>query len=704
VTDEESDNLIWMWMHSSVMDYAGEHTQDTLGLGIFDFAAARMFYGDVVAVLPDTDFKAGTPKGKFMSSLTDNFGGILGYRYDLGSNTIHYSALQKTIGLIQDCQTVPDPTVFKPATWNEDTQGKWSPLLDGLIVQVDGQYSKCKQQKVDYVMWDQLHKPTASDLGGSPDQGGVYYDGGPSVDKTGRVRVPYGFATDRWADIGNVSVYRHDNGADAYEIFNFMATSQEVNHIFDNYRRGRTRFSVRSAANRTLTRFNMKMRDGAKGLGLQKNFLEDIALQVGNDADDLWAFAVSTWYQSNAVASSQVFDHFTRMMARPEAGDHVYVSGDEVNGHRILRSVEDNYATNPTFGVTIPTGATGRFGDISLGGKLVENKLASDQGEYDTDFTMDCGQYYEKLSTAMLMTESVDNFISASRSDFVDPRYRAVSIADLFPEGYRRWLANNLTGDEFLKGARVASDDQGMPLTDADGYPDGPIGYITWWTDPPQVCYPSNGTNVCTVYAATGNPTDTAVPAHAALLDPQVGWEQQKFLIAWTMLYLPENEKMHWLDMLRLWELGVDADPDLGNNRIEFHNPTGKVYVAKTFGKEDILGETVQRGIAARVLGYANQLLQQAYETTGGPDLDGDGQPDWYVPTYDPNTGQPIVRFDPTVTGAPANCNATDNSGCRCASNRACMLLSRYVSVPAYLREAMEAYQLGLPDQRGIYD
>jgi hypothetical protein len=32
------------------------------------------------------------------------------------------------------------------------------------------------------------------------------------------------------------------------------------------------------------------------------------------------------------------------------------------------------------------------------------------------------------------------------------------------------------------------------------------------------------------------------------------------------------------------------------------------------------------------------------------------------------------------------------------------MQLRRYLSVPAYLREALSAYQLGEPEQRGIYD
>jgi len=62
--------------------------------------------------------------------------------------------------------------------------------------------------------------------------------------------------------------------------------------------------------------------------------------------------------------------------------------------------------------------------------------LATNQGEYNVDYEINAGSYYEKAWTAMLMTESVDNFISASRRDFLDARYRAVSIADVFPDGY----------------------------------------------------------------------------------------------------------------------------------------------------------------------------------------------------------------------------------------------------------------------------
>jgi hypothetical protein len=671
------------------MDYAGELTQDMIGLGIYDFAAARMLHGETVAVMDEPRSGVGTLHGALLQDQQDTFGGILGINYTWGDEDLHYSQLQTRLNLIQDCAAV-DPELFRPTDWDEEADGAWSPLLDGLMVQVDGEWTRCRQQRVDYVRWDSLVPGTDG--------------GGPSFDGARRLRMPYGFATDRWADLGNLSVYRHDNGADAYEIFNFMITSQEVWHIFDAYRRGRQGFSVRSAAGRTLNRYNAKLRDGAKGLGLLKNIYRDFAVYQGYDFDTFWP-TVAGFFPDNILASSVAFDHIARTLSRPEVGPHFQQDFEEV-----LRSARDVTGTPGDTLVTVPTGASGYDGTIGIGGSLVENQLCSDCGEYDAEYTMNAGSYYDKMNAAMLMTESVDNFISSSRTDFVDPRYRAVSLADLFPEGYRRWLANNLTNDDLLKGPRLASDGRGRPLLDGDGYPNQPIGWTSWWGDEPQACFPADGTTLCSSFPVETTPFDPRLPMNTAVIDPQVGWEQQKFLIAWTMLYLPENQEVQWLDQMRLWELGADADPAL-DQRIELHAPDGRVYIAKTFGTEQIFGETVQRGIAARVLEYANELLAAAYRTTPGPDLDGDGAPDWREPVY--VDGRPVVRWDPTVSqiddegliqtlGVPG-CNATDFTECTCTANRACIELGHYLSVPAYMREALAAYRLGHPDARGVY-
>jgi len=701
MTSEESDQMLYMFMQSSTMDYAGEATQDMIGLGAYDFAAARMFYGESVAVFADPSYVSTGPRGQGMLNLVDTFGGILGLEFQYGPDTIHYSALQKNYDIIKDCQEV-DPNNWRPAVWDEANWGTWSPLFDARIVQVDGKYTRCKTQPVDYVRWQDLRNPTDSEVGNA------YYRGGPSVDAQNRVRVPYGFATDSWADLGNLSVYRHDNGADPYEFFNFEITMPEIYHIWDNYRRNRQNFSVRGAANRSLGRYNEKIRDAAKGLGLFANIYKEVSLAEGYNFDDFWPEVAPFWFHDQILASGLGFDHFAQMAARPASGNHYAINGDNV-----LRSDNDAWGTPSATLVRVPNGATGYFGDVSFGGRPLENALADDKGEYDSSFTINAGSYYDKIWTAMLLTESVDNFISSSRSDFYDARYRSVSMADLFPDGFRRWLANNLTNDDELRGPRVEASSDGRPVVDSEGFPAGPIGWTTWWTPEVQSCFPGAGSSVCTVYGnVDSDPLDADAPANTAILDPQLGWEQQKFLIAFTLIYLPENQSQTWLDMMRIWELGADADPGF-EHRIEFHNPAGKTYIAKTYGKETIFGKTVQKGIAARVLEYANELLEQAYVCDPGPDLDGDGSPDWFIPQLDDETGQPMVRWDPTIqavvdgflqpNGRPG-CNASDSSECTCAANRSCVRLQQYVSVPAYLRQSVATFFWDGLSQKGIWD
>ena len=93
VTPNEQKNLISMWAQSSTMEYAGEPSQDLLGLGVYDFGAARMFYGDAVAVYKDARFQRDKDVGKIAQDHQNDFGGLLGFRYGNFSNPIHYSQL-----------------------------------------------------------------------------------------------------------------------------------------------------------------------------------------------------------------------------------------------------------------------------------------------------------------------------------------------------------------------------------------------------------------------------------------------------------------------------------------------------------------------------------------------------------------------------------------------------------------------------------
>ena len=81
--------------------------------------------------------------------------------------------------------------------------------------------------------------------------------------------------------------------------------------------------------------------------------------------------------------------------------------------------------------------------------------------------------------------------------------------------------------------------------------------------------------NVC---AATNQgdiiptPTNPLSPAATTVVEPQVGWEEWKWLLTMTLMYLPENAKDEWINLLGIWEIGADNDPAL--SLIHISEPT----------------------------------------------------------------------------------------------------------------------------------
>ena len=124
------------------------------------------------------------------------------------------------------------------------------------------------------------------------------------------------------------------------------------------------------------------------------------------------------------------------------------------------------------------------------------------------------------------------------------------------------------------------------------------------------------------------------------------------------------------MDSMRIYDLSLENDPGF-DNRIEFHDPLGHVLVAQTQGTETLFGKTVQKGIGARVLEYANQLLQQGVVT------------------------EPVMRGT-RVVGYKAKLDVNGNVQYQqggqpvasCENSRECLKMKNYVSVPRFLMQA----------------
>jgi hypothetical protein len=682
VTDRERDGLLWMWEHTSVMDYPGDLTQEAVGIGAYDRAAIRFGYGDVTDVVDDPSVscppgkngtRACTNNGRTISELIDSsFGGIAGPWYrdnNASSPFFHYSQLGQRLNLAHDCHEVD---TSPPPGWDADRDGNYSPVFDGHIV--NG--TQCEGLKNDYVSYSELQL----DAPGFQQAFGAFGGDPRKFDSRGRVRRPYMFGSDEYADIGNLAVLRDDNGADAYEIANFMINSFEDGHLWDNYRRNRSFFSLKNAFMRGYTRYNAKLKEISKGFGLYSELFSATNLLDATTQDD-------GMLKSNAIATSMVFDHFARMLTRPTTGAHFLDGGfdprnvDSPGGFQVFRSTDQQRLINdaPQTGgiqMLVPDGTQGIGSDLLFGGRPLFNQLDRTKGYYAVQYDAWVGSYYDKTLVADMLTDCEDRFISTSRDDFADGRYRNISFATIFPDGVRRLVAAALTEDATSLGWRVETDDSGNPVVQDDMSPSAGMGYRSFWPkDGPEVCWRRTGSVICKEYP-TENTIDDSAPAQSVAIDPEVGFEVQKFLVFSALVNLPESYKEDWIDMMRIFRLGTNSAPLFpAADQATWVDPlSGQSYVAHRYGMEKVDGQDVERGIGARMLDWMNILTQAAYETTG----------------IDPVTGG--FTYAKTATGEPV-----------VKSQRFANRVKNYQGLLDFMQEVSGAFGFYGPNWRGVF-
>ncbi len=259
------------------MDYPGDLAQDTLGIGPYDRAAMRLAYADVADVWDEpaavncTPAATGNPtcstNGYTLHSLLDGFGGLIGPAYTDNSVDFHYSQLNSRLGLIRNCKSVD---TSPPADYDEAKDGVYSPEFDSGIVLG----TACSGIPTDYVPYRELQP----DTGGFVQEPAIGDNVQRTIDALHRVRRPYMFGTDNYADIGNLPVLRDDNGADAYEVAHFMISEYEDRYLFDDYRRNRTTFSLKKAFMRGYNRYNAKLKEITKGFALYNELYQSTGL------------------------------------------------------------------------------------------------------------------------------------------------------------------------------------------------------------------------------------------------------------------------------------------------------------------------------------------------------------------------------------------------------------------------------------------
>jgi hypothetical protein len=299
-----------------------------------------------------------------------------------------------------------------------------------------------------------------------------------------------------------------------------------------------------------------------------------------------------------AVGSSDGFAHFARVLTRPEPGNYGIFT--DPTGAQFARPLDTFETTGsptqrltPAFRVS-PGAGQGRF---------INNDYDFDRGGYFwSDYQTRVGSTYEKQFAVEYMLEAYNRFVEVDRRDFVDGRWKNINYLTLYPEQTRRLLASVMQSNLQISGPHVIPPPP--PLT---GEP----------TPFAQVEYP-----------AWEKQDDVARPAGAVPVDPIIGWEQQYPAIVSAFFFAPTALTMDMYDLMRVFVRGGPEDVATTRPVLTVRDPeSGIEYGALDYGTEVLAGRTVPRGIGARMVQYARELIPQAYELAGADPVYDNGKP-----------------------------------------------------------------------------
>jgi len=357
----------------------------------------------------------------------------------------------------------------------------------------------------------------------------------------------------------------------------------------------------------------------AVSVGASANYATAVAWQDGTSAyAKAGAFNAAGASGLTATATNSVTDAgFAGVTSAGGAGTYsLSINGVAVFGavtvsstistSSIAAQINQVSSQVPSPQMIVPDGSQGIGSDLLFGGRPLFNALDRTKGYYAVQYDTFVGSYYDKTIVGDMLTDCEDRFISQSRDDFADGRYRNISFATIFPDGVRRLLAAALTEDAISLGWRVESKN-GKAVAQDDGSPSAGMGFRSFWPkDGPEMCWRRSGSVICKQYpeAPGDTPIDASAPKESIAIDPEIGFEVQKFLAFHALKNLPESYKADFTDMMRIFKNIPGSTPLFpADEQATWVDPlSGQIYIAHRYGSETIDGQPVDRGIAARML------------------------------------------------------------------------------------------------------
>jgi len=451
------------------------------------------------------------------------------------------------------------------------------------------------------------------DFAPDPDYAGFSWAVAPrAVDDAGRVRRGYLFSSDEFADTGNVPSFTLDAGADAYEQVRFLESLFENRYLLENFRRDRVQFNSWD----TTARVQGRYLDATQMIA--KTFAFGAVLD-GDPTAPAADFLEDGYYGPLGMGFSVAFDLFARTLVRPEPG---YFCPADICGTPAPIGVTDPVFAADT--APLPDVYTYDF-HLPLGeGRYLHNDFDYAQGYFWSDYQTQVGSYYDKIWSIYYLAEAFDEFISNSKEDFVDSRYKNVNFATVYPAQTRR-LLNALLTDDLATYAPWTQ----VPANPADT-PEGTVSYPSF------------------------HEIDLSAPrpANSLLVDPAFGWNPRAFAMTWGTMFFTTNWSYEFVDQARIVGNLSDVPWPAADTFAFFDPASGVTYYAHTNGTETVFGRVRQKSAGARMLEWANLLATFAYlvdrDGNGDPILNPDGTPTFLL---DANGD---VQPDPANPGAIA--------------------------------------------------
>lgn len=357
--------------------------------------------------------------------------------------------------------------------------------------------------------------------------------------------------------------YVYDNGADIYEITNDLLERYELMYLDNFFRKNVRERNVGNAGRAMYGRFFDRVQ------ALQWNTLSSVVRNGG-----LGGAAETIAQEADNRSLVLLFDAMTRSLLRSQPGG--YVLNKQPGALFDSYSVPETPTASPVF--TLGAGDS-RYIDYEFD--------LSKQFDYRS-YAFRGGSFLEKPYAAIALTDARPALSTVARETYLDGRNVMFSFRNAIPTAFDRLIAGIMADDWDAVAPHVDLADR-----EVDGI--RPIHTLKLWSD---------------------NPADLTRPATARIVDPTLGYRVKLPTAINMLLFQPIDTNMELVQRTRIWQTGSqEAISVPANERVVFFDPNdGVEWNARTYGTETLAGKLVEKGIGARMMQRANELLGAAYD------------------------------------------------------------------------------------------